>query len=326
MMVCSEGIPAIRCHTQGPDFYDKTYFCKRGDVNQKDGEVQSGFLTVLENAPEESWKVKPPADAHTSYRRTALGNWITDTKAGAGQLLARVIVNRLWQHHFGRGLVSTPNDFGLQGEKPSHPELLDYLASELIRNGWHLKPIHRLMLTSAVYRQSSAFDDARNKTDPDNVLCWRRPFLRLEAETIRDSMLSVSSLLDPTMYGPGTLNEGMKRRSIYFFQKRSQIIPEMLLFDAPNTLTSMGSRPTTTVAPQALAMMNNPQVQEYAKGFANRLNGKTPDEAARAAYPLALGREASTEEVADGAEFIRQSNVTMFCQALLALNEFLYVD
>jgi hypothetical protein len=342
MMICSEGIPAVRCNTQGPDYYDKTYFCKRGDVNQKEGEATQGFLTVLENGA-------GPWTAHAgqslspqcSFRRTALANWITDTHAGAGQLLARVIVNRLWQHHFGRGLVATPNDFGAQGERPTHPELLDFLASELIRHDWHLKPIHRLIVTSSVYMQDNAYDDQRNGVDPDDRLLWRRPLVRLEAEAIRDSMLSVSGLLDPTMYGPGTLDESMRRRSIYFFVKRSKIIPLMLLFDAPNSLSGMGARATTTVAPQALAMMNNPQVQAYARGLAARVKTSSLDESIRMIYRLALSRDPSQHEAADAASFLRdqsqqyrsaeakdadQSALVDFCQAILSLNEFVYVE
>jgi hypothetical protein len=346
MMICSEGIPAVRCHTQGPDFYPKTYFCKRGDVNQKEAEAASGFLTVLESAPdgEKHWEVSGghAATTQASFRRTALATWITDTKYGAGQLLARVIVNRLWQHHFGRGLVSTPNDFGAQGERPTHPELLDYLASELIRNDWHLKPIHKLIMSSSVYREDNAFDEKRNAADPDNKLLWRHPLIRLEAEAIRDSMLAVSGTLDPTMYGPGTLDEGMKRRSVYFFVKRSKIIPLMLLFDAPNALSGMGARATTTVAPQALAMMNNPHVQGYAKALASRVAGRDAAESIRLAYELAVCRPPSEAELADGLAFLREQTAEYqasaqhadpagaalvdLCQAILSLNEFVYVD
>ena len=340
-MICSEGIPAIRCHTQGPDFYPQTYFCKRGDVNQKDAAVSCGFLTVLESASDAHWQTAPSKDSKLSYRRTAMANWITDTKQGAGHLLARVIVNRLWQHHFGRGLVATPNDFGAQGEKPTNPELLDYLASELIRNQWHLKPIQKLILTSGVYMQGNDYDEHRNGVDPDNLLLWRRPLLRLEAEVIRDSMLAVSGTLDEKMYGPGTLDEGMTRRSIYFFVKRSHIIPLMLLFDAPNALTGMGSRGTTTVAPQALAMMNNPQVQGYAKALAKRINGISIAESVSKGYHLALGRDPSKVELDDACEFLEEQKAKYladghrdhddlalidFCQAILSLNEFVYVE
>src|SRR5262249_28234691 len=156
----------------------------------------------------------PPKGWRTSYQRLALADWVTDVDEGAGALLARVIVNRLWQHHMGRGIVATPSDFGTQGERPTHPELLDWLAGELIRNGWRLKPIHKLIMTSKAYMQSSANDPARAKIDRDNKLCWRFNRRRLEAEIVRDSMLSVSGLLDENMFGPGTLDESMKRRSI----------------------------------------------------------------------------------------------------------------
>jgi hypothetical protein len=344
MMVSSEGIPAIRCHTQGPDFYPKTYLCKRGDVNQKEAEASPGFLTILESAPggEKHWQLTPPPAAKTSYRRWSMANWITDTQHGAGKLLARVIVNRLWQHHFGKGLVATPNDFGAQGEKPTHPELLDYLAAELIRNQWHLKPIQKLILTSAVYMQSNEYDEHRNSVDPGNRLMWRRPLIRLEAEAIRDSMLSVSGLLDERMYGPGSLDESMNRRSIYFTVKRSRIIPLMLLFDAPNSLSSIGSRGTTTVAPQALAMMNNPQIRSFAKALAARVAAKSPADAIEAAYELTLCRKCTPTEQNEAVAFLQGQTglyaadpknsdsaaraLTDLCQSLLSLNEFLYVE
>src|SRR5262249_55405274 len=152
------------------------------------------------------WQVPAPEGWRTSYRRRALANWMTDVDHGAGSLLARVIVNRLWQHHLGRGIVATPSEFGVRGERPSHPELLDWLATELIQNGWKLKPIHKLILTSAVYQQSPSFDATRAKLAPDNRLFSRRPRQRLEAEDIRDELLAVSGMLDRTYFGPGTLD------------------------------------------------------------------------------------------------------------------------
>ena len=256
-------------------------------------------------------------------------------------MLARVIVNRLWQHHFGRGLVSTPNDFGAQGDKPTHPELLDYLASELIKHQWRLKPIQKLILTSAVYMQGNEYDEHRNTLDPENLLLWRRPLIRLEAEVIRDSMLSVSGQLDATMFGPGSLDDNMKRRSIYFFVKRSHIIPLMLLFDAPNALTGMGSRAVTTVAPQALAMMNNPQVQGFAKAFESGIVQTSIPASVSKGYKIAFGREPTERELSDACAFVeeqkakyqadgKQDNVQLalvdFCQAILSLNEFMYVE
>src|SRR5206468_8556305 len=192
VMVCSEGVTPIRHHTQGADFFNETYFLKRGDCDQKMGQAQQAFLQVLMLSPdkEKHWQFAPPEGSKTSYRRRALANWITDTEYGAGHLLARVIVNRLWQHHFGRGIVATPNDFGVQGTRPTHPELLDWLAQELIRNGWRLKPMHELIMTSAAYVQSSQFDAADAKLDPENIWLWRRTPQRLEAEVIRDSMLA----------------------------------------------------------------------------------------------------------------------------------------
>ncbi len=345
-MVTSEGFPAIRFHTQGADFFDRTYQLKRGDLAQKVGETSPGVLTVLNRSSEgeSRWKAAPPKGWRTSYRRTGLANWIADVDYGAGHLLARVIVNRLWQHHFGRGIVATPSDFGAQGERPSHPELLDWLASELIRGGWRLKPIHRLMMTSAVYTQTADDDPARSRLDPENTLCWRRPHRRLEAEAIRDTMLAVSATLDPTMYGPGTLDEGMKRRSIYFQIKRSQLIPLMMLFDAPDSLVGLGKRPSTTVAPQALALMNNAHVRGYAKALAGRVVAgakEPPSEAIRRAYRLALGRPPEADELIATLDFLLAQTeryraegkadafalaMTDACQSLMCLNEFAYVD
>ncbi|HEV7223138.1 MAG TPA: DUF1553 domain-containing protein, partial [Pirellulales bacterium] len=253
-LISTEGLPAVRLHTQGGDFLEATHFLDRGDPNRKQDVATQSFLQILMNSPEQEshWRAEPPAGWRTSYRRRSLANWITDADAGAGVLLARVIVNRLWQHHLGQGIVATASDFGAQGEPPTHPELLDWLAAELIRNGWRLKPIHRLIMTSAVYLESSADDPAKAALDPANKLVWRRPPRRLEAEIIRDSILSVGGLLDERMFGPGTLDENQKRRSIYFFIKRSKLIPMMVLFDAPDSLSGIGVRPNTTIAPQAL--------------------------------------------------------------------------
>jgi hypothetical protein len=345
VLISSEGVPAVRLHTQGPDFYEKTYFLKRGDLNQKQGEAPPGFLQVLMRAPEagKRWQTAPPSGAHTSYRRASLARWITDTDAGAGQLLARVMVNRLWQHHFGRGIVATPSDFGSQGARPTHPELLDWLAGELIRDGWHLKPLHKLIMTSAAYMENDDWDEARNRLDPDNALLWRRAPQRLEGEIIRDAMLAVSGRLDRTRFGPGTLDENQTRRSIYFMVKRSKMIPMLSLFDAPDSLQSLGCRQTTTIAPQALALLNNKQVIASASTFAKSVMAETsgPLGAVQRAYLRALGRAPSKEEIWDSSQFIQQQTevytsekkerpmdlaVADFCQALFSLNEFVYVD
>ncbi len=349
VMVTSEGFKPIPNHGDGrgfPHFYEQTYFLRRGDANQKEREASQGFLQVLMRSEqtEKRWQTAPPTDWRTTYRRRSLANWITDTEHGAGHLLARVIVNRLWQHHLGRGIVATPNDFGVQGQKPTHPELIDWLAAKLIAEGWRLKPIHKLIMTSAVYMQSAKFDEADSAKDPDNRWYWRRDPRRLEAEIIRDSMLSVSGQLDATMFGPGTLDQKMKRRSIYFFIKRSRLVSMMQIFDAPEPLVSVGNRPSTTIAPQALMFMNNPQVREYARSFANSLlpeSKKSLADAVRKGYLTAVAREPSETELSDTVAFIksqiasydsdktansRELALADFCQILMSLNEFIYVE
>jgi hypothetical protein len=293
---------------------------------------------------EKHWQQAPPAGWRTSYRRRALANWITDAEGGAGHLLARVIVNRLWQHHLGAGIVATPSDFGSAGQRPTHPELLDYLAGQLIDSGWRLKTLHKLIMTSAVYVQTSETDERRAAVDPDNRLLWHRPRQRLEAEAIHDGMLAASGLLDEKMYGPGALDESSRRRSIYFTVKRSQLIPDMMLFDAPDALTALGQRANTIVAPQALAMLNNRQIQGYAAALAGRLlagEAVTPDDAIKRGYLIALARLPDDVELADSIDYLKgatalyqgaghknppQQAMTDFCQVLLGLNEFIYID
>jgi Protein of unknown function (DUF1549)/Protein of unknown function (DUF1553)/Planctomycete cytochrome C len=343
MLIATEGLPALRLHTQGEDFFPETYFLRRGDPANKEGTATQSFLQVLMPTPdaEKRWQIAPPPGWRTSYRRRAFAEWLTDVNHGAGRLLARVIVNRLWQHHLGHGIVATPSDFGIRGERPTHPELLDYLAGELIKNGWKLKPIHKLIMTSAVYQESTQVDDAKVKLDRDNKLHWRQPARRLEAEIIRDAILSVGGELDTKMFGPGTLDEKSKRRSIYFTVKRSKLMPMMVIFDAPEALSGMAERPTTTIAPQALHMLNNPQVRQAAKGFAKRIApaATSPlEDAVRAGYQIAVARQPDRDELADGVAFIqkqmatypenqrRESALADFCQVLMCLNEFIYVD
>jgi hypothetical protein len=337
-LIASEGLPALRLHTQGDDFLKETHFLRRGDAAQKSGVAAVGFLQTLMPGPEAHtlWLKPPPAGSRLSYRRTALANWLTDTERGAGNLLARVIVNRLWAEHFGRGLVSTVSDFGVRGDTPSHPELLDFLAAELIRNGWKLKPIHKLIGTSSAYQQSSARDETAARVDPDNKLVWRQPVRRLQAEVIRDSILAVSGRLNATMYGPGTLSEENRRRSVYFTLKRSKLIPSLVVFDGPDGTTGIGERPSTTVAPQALHLMNNPNVRAAAYSLAKRAlgdgNGSDADVVARA-YRLSLCREPTKDEQNEASDFLkghtgaaRETALADLCQVLFCLNEFLYVE
>jgi hypothetical protein len=282
------------------------------------------------------WVKPAPPGSRLSYRRTAFAEWLTDVESGAGHLLARVIVNRLWAQHFGRGLVSTVSDFGTRGEPPTHPELLDYLAGELIRGGWKLKPIHKLIATSAAYQQSSARDEGKAKLDPENKLVWRQPVRRLQAEVIRDSILAAGGRLNTTMYGPGTLSEESRRRSIYFTVKRSKLIPSLVVFDGPDGTTGVGERPSTTVAPQSLHLMNNPHVRAAAYGLAKRAlgDGKASDsDAVTRAYRVALCREPTKDERADAVAFLkgqegtaRETALADLCQVLFCLNEFLYAE
>jgi hypothetical protein len=345
-LICSEGVPPIRLHTQGDDFLKETHILRRGDPNQKGAVASQSFLRVLMNAPEgeDHWIELAPEGSRTSYRRRALAEWITDTEAGAGNLLARVIVNRLWQHHFGRGLVATPSDFGTQGAAPTHPELLDWLASELIRGGWRLKPLHRLIMTSAVYRQGSQIDADKQAVDVGNTLWWRQERQRLEAEPFRDSMLFVSGMLDRRMFGPGSLDERMRRRAIYFTIKRSQLIRFLAQYDAPDALTPVAVRSSTIVAPQSLLLLNAPVVREWANAFARSLreSPKRDCEAiVRDAYRRALARDPRPDELATAKEFLRRQRISHreaghaeedeqaladFCQVLFSLNEFLYIE
>ncbi len=338
----TEGQKPQRHHTAVgsiPDFYPETFVLHRGDVAQKRGPAEPGVLQVLARTPDEGrWKAAKPDGATTSFRRAALANWLTDVDAGAGALAARVIVNRLWHHHFGRGIVATVNDFGFQGDPPTHPELLEWLAADLVRHGWTLKRVHKLMVMSRTYRLAATPSESGKRLDVDNRLWHHRPRRRLEAEAIRDSLLAVGGRLDSTMYGPGTLDEGMRRRSVYFTVKRSQLIPMLQVFDWPDTLTSAGVRPTTVVAPQALLFLNSPHVRKCAEGLAGRLAAdakRSPAAAVERAYRLAFTRPPTADEAREGAAFLTEraaqvgsmdKALTDYALALLSLNEFIVVE
>ena len=326
-----------------PHFYEQTYVLRRGDPSQKGAPAQPGFLPVLTRTDTTAgrWSVRPPPDWNRSgLHRTSLARWITDPGQGAGELLARVIVNRLWHHHFGTGIVATPSNFGTMGARPTHPTLLDWLAGDLISNGWRLKRLHRMIMTSRVYMASSSSDDAKAAADSSNRLRWRWSPRRLEAEAIRDSLLSIAGMLDPSMYGPGMLNEASGRRSVYFFVKRSELVPSMMLFDWPEHLVGIGDRPSTTIAPQALQFLNSPQARRYADGFARRLEGLDNGAAIEKAYLVAFSRPPSSLEVSAGLAFLESQRnlyaadrtpdsdrlaMVDYCQSLLGLNEFLYI-
>lgn len=318
------------------------HYLIRGETSRKNGLARPGFVQVLVDASQgaDRWLAPTAAGQVTKPTpvapRLALARWLTDTEAGAGRLLARVIVNRLWQHHLGNGIVRTPNDFGAQGEPPTHPELLDWLANELIRSGWSLKTIHKLILTSAVYMQDCTINPEAVKADPDNRLWWRRAPRRLEAEALRDTLLSIGGTLDLTMYGPGTLEEASPRRSVYLTVKRSRLLPMLQTFDAPEPIQGIGARQKTTAATQALAMMNSPLVRQQADRLAQRVRPKSAaglPAAIGQAYRHALGRAPSVAETERATRFVlqqgdkgRDAALADFCQVLLCSNEFLYVD
>jgi mono/diheme cytochrome c family protein len=347
VQVTAEGFKPVKHFADDrgfPHFYPKTFRLRRGDVAQKQGEANPGVLGILTSGGRDiaSWKVERiTSRAGASFHRAAFAGWLTDTEDGAGALVARVMVNRLWQNHFGRGLVATPNDFGSQGSRPSHPELLDSLAQALITHGWQLKPIQRLIATSAVYMQDSRYDEARAAVDRENVFYWRHTPRRLEAEPIRDAMLMAAGHLDTRMYGPGTLDPAIPRSSIYFRIKRSQLVPMMMLFDWPEHLVSIGRRGTTTTATQALSFLNGVLARRCALGFADRVAiGPDPALIAARGYRIAFGREPTEAETRLATKFLatqrsayasegrpepdRAAQVD-YCQALMQMSEFIFI-
>jgi hypothetical protein len=322
-----------------------SYFLIRGDLESRGSLMKPGFpeIVTFGNPPTEM----PRTDGRTSGRRLALAQWLGSTE---NPLSARVIVNRIWHHHFGRGIVSTLDNFGKMGEKPTHPELLDWLATEFMARGWSLKQMHRLIMTSEAYQMSSQFDDAGNDArDPDNQLLWRFRIQRLDAEIVRDVILAASGALDRTIGGPPVFphipDEILKsmaggiwkkqddgpanwRRSIYVYRKRGLTFPMFEVFDMPDPNTSCGRRNVSTVPTQALTLLNDDFVLKQAKLFADRVKEAAPSDAAAQvglAYRIALARPPRAEEALLAAEFLKKRPLADFTHVLLNLNEFLYV-
>jgi hypothetical protein len=332
-----------------------THLLKRGDWRHPGKKLTPGFPSALDDRP-----ATPRPSATTTGRRAALARWLTSPD---NPLTTRVMVNRLWQAHFGRGIVATPGDFGAQGEPPTHPELLDWLAREFVRQGWSLKAMHRLMVTSTAYRQTSGFSSSRNeKPDPDNRLLWRQNRRRLEGEALRDAMLSVSGLLNPKAGGRSVYPElpdelaktvgwrtspdpsERNRRSVYVHVKRNQRYPFFSTFDAPDSNETCARRYSTTTAPQALMLLNSKVTLETARAFAGRVlaeAGREPDPVIDRAHRLALGRAPDVDERDSLRHFLDRETVmlrgrhsdsafaaavTDLCHALLNVNEFLYID
>ena len=323
-----------------------SYFLHRGSADAPGSEMAPGVLSAAHAG---EWQFpSPPAAARSSWRRRGFAEWLVHR---GNPLTARVMVNRLWQHHFGEGIVRTPSNFGKMGEPPSHPELLDWLAVEFMDKGWRLKAMHRLMLTSQAYQMSSGDVRASVAIDRENRFFWRMPRLRLDAETVRDAVLATAGTLQRTIGGPAIFPyidpdlfekssrrdwKGMPdsdpatwRRSLYVFSKRSIRYPMFEAFDQPNLVNSTDRRNRTTIAPQALILMNNPMVLFQAGTFAERVRAEAGADVGRQvdrAFLLALGRGPDAAERTRAIGFIGESpsGLEEFCHVLFNLNEFIY--
>ena len=324
----------------------RTHVLSQGAWDARLEEVQPGFLTILD--PAEA-KITPAGGS--TGRRAALANWLADEK---NPLTARVMVNRVWHYHFGRGLSATPSDFGVMGERPVNRELLDHLTATFVEDGWSIKKLHRRIVLSAVYQQSSEYNTASAAVDPDNKLQWRWSRRRLDCEAIRDSMLATSGVLNAKMYGPGIfppLPPGMVtrggwkdkeepseavRRSVYIFVRRNTRYPMMEAFDMPDTHESCARRNNTVSAMQALDLINNQLVADWSSAMAKRVGndeGLTDEARVDRAWRIAYARPASQKErelaldvLAKQASAGSASPLADLCQALMNSNEFLYID
>ena len=348
----------------------KTAILENGDLKNKDsGEmVGPGFLACLtpglDNWEEDQWQHWAPNESEP-LPRSALANWTTDTSEGAGSIVARVIVNRLWQQYFGRGLVTTAGDFGLEGDTPSHAELLDWLAMELIDHNWSLKHIHRLIITSATYRQDSRVTLNHMELDPENIYLSRFNSRRITSEVMRDSMLVAAGNLNPTMYGPAVMppiprdavfntekgpeetwpidyeidREALWRRGIYVLLRRTMPVPVLKLFDGTDGSFSCQKRKTSTLPTQALALFNSPFVTRQSRFLANRIleAESQPEKQVQLLVSLTLGRQATSSEIVNFVEFLsekpaqteyrwKEKNLEALCQVLFMSNEFFYIN
>ena len=324
-----------------------SYFLHRGNIGQKGSRMTPGVLSV---ATDGEWQFPtPPAGATSSFRRAGFAEWLTNPE---NPLTARVMVNRIWQNHFGEGIVRSPSNFGKMGERPTHPELLDYLASEFVKSGWSIKHVHRLIMKSTAYRMASDDIESNRKVDGDNRLVWRMPRRRVEGEVIRDAVLATAGTLDRAVGGPAVYpyidpvlfqssskrtwngkavnDPSTYRRSVYVFSKRTIPLPMLETFDRPDTMSSCARRNRSTIAPQALILMNNEFIGIQAKHFAQRLEreaGADTTAQVKLAYELALSRDPRPDEVTKAVEFINSypQGLVDFSHALFNINEFVYI-
>jgi hypothetical protein len=332
-----------------------TYVLRRGDYLRPGPLVGPGVPSVLTDGGTPFVPTPPWPGAKQTGRRLAFARWLTRPD---NPLTARVLVNRVWKGHFGAGIVRTPGNFGRIGTPPTHPELLDWLAGEFVRQGWSLKALHRLLMTSTTYRQSSALTAEQARFDPENALCSRMPLMRLSAEELYDTLLLVAGRLDETPFGPPdpveVRGDGLVtpartargwRRSVYVTQQRKQLPTLLETFDLPQMNPSCLERRDSTVAPQALHLMNDGRVQELAGCFAERVAreaGADPARQVEWVYRSALGRPPTTEEKGIGTEALcrftaewvkhlaadeaRRRALATYCHTILNSAAFLYVD
>ncbi len=330
-----------------------TYLLIRGKATRPGPKVGPGMPAVLvANQP-----TFPLPGEQTSLRRLTLAKWLARPEH---PLTARVMVNRIWHYHFGAGIVRTPNDFGIMGQAPTHPELLDWLAAEFVSptsptpkrgDGWSIKHLHHLILTSNTYRMAKTWNKDYAKIDPENTLLWRFPYKRLEVEAIRDSALLVSGQLNPRMFGPSMYPEVPKealagnsdpdriwkpfdekeasRRTVYAHIKRSFVVPMLETLDLCDSTRPNDKRLTTTVAPQALTLFNGAFINRQARHFAERLRkeaGNDADRQIELAYRLALCRLPTDAERAALRDFLKRQSLEQMCRVIYNLNEFAYAD
>ena len=356
-----KGLEMALCITEaGPTCAEQTHVLLRGSAHAPGDVVEPGFLSVL--APPSPHYTNLGPNAQSTGRRLALADWLADPK---NPLTARVMANRVFQYHFGRGIVRTSSNFGFLGSAPTHPELLDYLASELVRDGWHLKPLHRLLLMSSTYQMSSQATPATmaraRVKDPENDLLWRVDMRRLEAEEVRDSVLACNGSLNPKSYGPSILvtlpkevlagqsipgsgwgespPEEQARRSVYIKVKRSLAVPLLASYDAADVDNTCPVRFSTTQPTQALGMLNSTFLGQQSKVFAaytQRIVGSDPAHQVRFVLWRTLQRPPTGAEIKRGTALmaaLRREDgqpadgaLERFCLVALNLNEFVYLD
>lgn len=333
---------------EGPGRYQAppSYFLIRGDVQSKGPRMEPGFPAVL--VDEDVKTAVETVSGNTSGRRLALAQWLGSAE---NPVTARVMVNRIWHHHFGTGIVKSIDNFGKMGDLPTNPELLDWLATEFVRVGWSVKQMHRVILNSATYRMDSRFENAVSlKADPRNESLWRFPVHRLEAESVRDSILAAAGTLNPKVGGPsvfpvlqpevlramthGIWNQDKDgpevwRRSVYVYRKRGLPFPMFEVFDLPDQNVSCGARNTTTVPTQALTLLNNDFVLSQSQHFGRFLEEARPGDRAgqvELAYLKVLARRPNARELELGLKFLADQPLDAFAHVLLNLNEFVYIQ